>query len=119
MECPSVSSTAESGSQKYRVLLFIGVTVVCGVLTVRAVVRGQHRIQVLLLGILTAYALSISLAKWAQIPHFERLAALPLGVFGAVAYVVGVPTDLPILFILLSIGALVDLVWDPTGNVHS
>ena len=102
-----------------QVLVFTVLSVICGALTVRAVVRGHDELQALLLGILTVYALSIALNTIVQISHLKRYAAVPLGVIGTVVYVVGVPTDLPILFIILGVGAVIDLIWDPTGNIYN
>jgi len=110
-----MSSPVKLSTRDDWALLF---TVACGILTVRAVARGHDRIQILLLGMLTAYALSITLNRLPQIPHLTHLAAIPLGVVGVVAYLVGTPTDLPFFFILLGIGSLVDLLWDPSGNVY-
>jgi len=67
---------------------------------------------------LTTYALTITLNRFVGISHLKRLAAIPLGVVGVVAYVIGTSTDLPILFILLGIGGVVDLVWDPFDVVY-
>lgn len=67
---------------------------------------------------LTAYAFTIALNRFVGISHLKHLAAIPLGVVGVVAYVIGAPTDLPILFILLGIGGAVDLVWDPFTVVY-
>ena len=102
------------------VLLFAVFAVASGTLTIRAITRGHTHIQILLLGMLTVYALSISLnILFTQIPHLTRFAAIPLGVVGGAVYLTGAPTDLPIFFILIGIGSLVDLPWDPTGNVYS
>ncbi len=84
---------------------------------------GYHRrpslVTVLLLGVMTMYTLGNTLpAVQRRIPRFDRLAALPLGVVGAIAYAIEVPTDLPIFFIFLGVGSLIDLLWDPTGNVY-
>ncbi|QCQ76675.1 hypothetical protein E6P09_14765 [Haloferax mediterranei ATCC 33500] len=100
----------------YHSLLFGLLTVVLGAATVWTFVRGRALIRVVLLASLTAYACSNLLLQ--HIPHIQRLAAVPLGVVGVVAYVLGAPTDLPILLILLGVGSLVDLLWDPTGNVY-
>jgi hypothetical protein len=112
-------SRIKSKSGDFQVLFFAVLSVVCSALTIRAVVRGHDELQALLLGILTVYALSIALNTIVQISHLKRYAAIPLGVIGTVVYVVGVPTDLPILFIILGIGAVIDLIWDPTGNVYN
>jgi hypothetical protein len=111
-------SKTESEPGRFQVLFFTVLTAACGALTIRAMVRGHDEVQVLLLGMLTTYALSITLNPIAQISHLKRYAALPLGVIGTVVYVTGAPTDLPILFILLGVGAVIDLIWDPTGNVY-
>lgn len=96
----------------------MSLSIICSGLTARAVVRGHDEMQILLLGMLTVYAFSITLNPIAQIPHLKRYAAIPLGVMGTVVYFIGVPTDLPILFILFGVSAVVDLIWDPTGNVY-
>jgi len=111
-------SIVELSRRDYWALLYAFFAVACGGLTIRALVRGHHWIQVLLLGILTIYLLSITLNRFAQVPHFKRLAAIPLGVVGIIAYVIGTSTDLPILFIFLGIGGLMHLVWDPSGTVY-
>jgi hypothetical protein len=68
---------------------------------------------------LSIYALSISINSiLTKIPQFKELTAIPLGVVGAIAYLIGTPTDLPIFFLLLGVGGLVDLFWDPTGDVY-
>lgn len=103
----------------FHTLFFTVATAGCGTLTIRALLRGHHTIQVLLLAMLTVYTVSITLNPILQISHLKRYAAIPLGVIGTVVYVVGVPTDLPILFIILGIGAVIDLIWDPTGNVYN
>ncbi|MBB6645527.1 hypothetical protein [Halobellus ruber] len=112
-------SEIKSRPGDFRVLLFAVLSVVCGALTVRAVVRGHDELQTLLLGMLTVYALSIALNTIVRISHLKRYAAIPLGVTGTVVYVVGVPTDLPILFMILGTGAVIDLIWDPTGTVYN
>ncbi|TKX72000.1 MULTISPECIES: hypothetical protein [Halorubrum] len=100
-------------------LLFAVLAIAVGVLTIRAITRGQSYSQILLLGMLTVYALSNSINRiLTKIPHFKRLTAIPLGVVGGIAYLIGTPTDLPIFFVLLGIGSLVDLLWDPTGDVY-
>jgi hypothetical protein len=114
-----MSSRIKFNSGDFQLLLFAVLSVVCSALTIRAVVRGHSELQILLLGMLTVYVLSIALNTILQISHLKRYAAIPLGVIGTVVYVVGVPTDLPILFIILGIGAVIDLIWDPTGNVYN
>ena len=105
--------------RNYWSIFFIFLAAVFGAVTVWAFARGQEPIRILLLGMLTAYAFSIALSTVQQRgPQFKRLAAIPLGVVGIFAYVIGAPTDLPIFFILLGIGSFVDLVWDPTGNIY-
>jgi len=114
--CPPGSNPSQESISFY----FLGVlSVFCCVLTIRAVLRGHNELQILLLGMLTVYVLSIALKPIVQISHLKRYAAIPLGVIGTVVCVVGVPTDLPILFIMLGIGAVIDLIWDSTGNVYS
>ncbi|WP_435129145.1 hypothetical protein [Halobaculum sp. D14] len=82
-------------------------------------VRGSDLFQAVLLAAATAYLLGAAApAVHDRVPHYERVAAIPLGLLGVVAAAVGVPTDLPVLFILLGAAAVVDLRWDPTGNVH-
>lgn len=112
-------SKIKSRLGNYQLLLFAVLSVGCGALTVRAVVRGHNELQVLLLGMLTIYALSITLNTIVRISHLKRYAAIPLGVIGTVVYIIGVPTDLPIFFILLGVAAIIDLVWDPTGDVYN
>lgn len=51
--------------------------------------------------------------------HIKRHAAIPLDIIGTVIYVAEVPTELPILYIISDIGADIDLIWDPTGNVYN
>ena len=114
-----MSSAEELCTLNNRALLFAVFTVACGALTIRAIVRGHTLVQILLLGMLTVYALSISLNRLlTQIPHLTRLTAIPLGVAGGLVYLTGTPTDLPIFLILLGIASLVDLLRDPTGNVY-
>ncbi|WP_396611851.1 hypothetical protein ACH9L7_00770 [Haloferax sp. S1W] len=103
-------------ARNVRRLAFGFITALLGAMSIWAFVRGQELIRVVLLTSLTAYAGSTLLLQ--QIPNIRRIAALPLGVIGIVAYVIGAPTDLPIFFILLGIASLVDLVWDPTGTVY-
>lgn len=67
---------------------------------------------------LTVSGLSITLNPIWQISHLKRYAAIPLGVISTIAYNTGVPTDLPIFFILLGVAAIIDLIWDPTGSVY-
>ncbi|ELZ67207.1 hypothetical protein C457_14269 [Haloferax prahovense DSM 18310] len=102
--------------ERPRVLLFSLLTVVLGGLTVRATVGGHDPVQTLLLASLTGYAVTGLLFH--RVPNVERLAAVPLGVIGVAAYAVGAPTDLPVLLVLLGVGGVVDLLWDPTGNVQ-
>jgi hypothetical protein len=76
-------------------------------------------VTILLLGLLTVYALGNTLPVIRRhIPRFDRIAAVPLGVVGVVAYATGAPTDIPIFFVLLGVGSVIDLLWDPTGNVY-
>lgn len=112
-------SRIKSKSGDFQVLFFAVLSVVCSVLTIRAVVRGHNELQILLLEMLTVYALSIALNTIVQISHLKRYAAIPLGVIGTTAYGTEVPTDLPIFFILLGVAAIIDLVWDPTGSVYN
>lgn len=112
-------SKIKSRLGNFQLLLFAALSVGCGALTIRAVVRGHDELQVLLLAMLTMYALSITLNTIVQISHLKRYAAMPLGVIGTVVYIVGVPTDLPIFFMLLGVAAVIDLVWDPTGDVYN
>ena len=114
-----MSPRMELSTPDYWTIFFGFLTVVFGGVTAWAFVRDQEPIQILLLGMLTVYAFSITLSTFQQRgAQFKRLAAIPLGAVGVFAYSVGAPTDLPIFFILLGIGSLVDLVWDPTGNVY-
>lgn len=109
-------SAVRSESYDRRSLIFGLVTVVCATVTGWAIVDGQDRLTVLLLGAVTVYALGNTLpAVRRRVPRFDRLAAVPLGVVGAIAYAMEAPTDLPIFFMLLGGGSLVDLLWDPTG----
>jgi hypothetical protein len=103
----------------FHTLFFTVATAGCGTLTIRALLRGHHTIQVLLLAMLTVYTVSITLNPILQISHLKRYAAIPLGVIGTTAYGTEVPTDLPIFFILLGVAAIIDLVWDPTGSVYN
>jgi hypothetical protein len=103
----------------FHTLFFAVATAGCGTLTIRALLRGHHTIQVLLLAMLTVYTVSITLNPILQISHLKRYAAIPLGVIGTTAYGTEVPTDLPIFFILLGVAAIIDLVWDPTGSVYN
>jgi Na+-driven multidrug efflux pump len=103
----------------FHILFFAVATAGCGVLTIRALLRGHHAMQALLLAMLTVYTLTITLNPILQISHLKRYAAIPLGVIGTAAYGTEVPTDLPIFFILLGVASFIDLIWDPTGNVYN
>jgi len=65
---------------------------------------------------MTMYALGNTLpAVHRRIPRFDRLAGVVLGVVGVGAYAMAAPTDLPIFFMILGVGCVIDLLWDPTG----
>ncbi|ELZ82570.1 hypothetical protein C453_15833 [Haloferax elongans ATCC BAA-1513] len=115
-ETLAVLAFLDPTARNARRLAFGLLTILLGAMTVWSFLRGQAVIRVILLASLTAYAGSNLLSQ--RIPHISRIAAVPLGVIGVGAYILGAPTDLPILLILLGIGSVVDLVWDPTGNVY-
>ena len=103
-----------------RRVLWLGVlAVVCTGATLWALSRGTAHVRVFLLGSLAASIWGGTLLRWRRgMAGSERIAAVPLGLVGVAGFVVGTPTDLPVLFVLLSVGSLVDLCWDPTGTVY-
>lgn len=112
-------SSPKSSIHEYQSILFGLFTVLCFTVTGWAIIDRQALVTILLLGLMTMYALGNTLpVVQRRIPRFDRLAAVPLGIIGAIAYARGAPTDLPIFFILLGVGSLIDLLWDPTGNVY-
>ncbi|ELZ78171.1 hypothetical protein C455_10828 [Haloferax larsenii JCM 13917] len=115
-ETVAVLALVNPTARTVRRLVFGLLTVLLGAMTIWSFLRGQAGIRVVLLASLTAYAGSNLFSQ--QIPHISRIAAVPLGVIGVGAYILGAPTDLPILLILLGVGSVVDLIWDPTGNVY-
>ena len=107
-------------TQNYWSIFFGVCTVGCLIMTGWALTQGRSLVRILVLGALTFYAFSNFVATFQhRYPHFKRLAAIPLGIVGLIAYLLGAPTDLPIFFILLGGGSLIDLLWDPTGKVYS
>lgn len=104
--------------QDYYSLILAFLTVGCGLLVIRAFARGSSLIQIILLSALTVYALSATLDRFSAIPQLKRLTAIPLGIVGVLAYLIGAPTDLPIFFVLLGIAGAIDLIWDPTGDIY-
>lgn len=112
-------SSPKSSSYDHQSILFGLFTVICFAVTGWAIIDGQDLVTVLLLSTMTMYAFGNTLpVVQRRIPRFDRLAAVPLGIVGAIAYAIGAPTDLPIFFILLGVGSLIDLLWDPTGNIY-
>lgn len=91
--------------------------VCCGVFTAWEVARGRQPVRLVLLASLTVYLFGAALPPVRRlIPEYEQVAAVPLGVLGVVASVQGAPTDLPVLFVLLGVGGLVELAWSPTRD---
>ncbi|MFB6194984.1 MAG: hypothetical protein ABEI80_02350 [Haloplanus sp.] len=102
-----------------RTLLFGLLTLVSGGFTAWSIVHDHGPVRLLLLGTMTAYLFGNTLPMVRRrVPHFERIAAVPLGVVGVVAYAVGAPTDLPIFFVIFGVGSLIDLLWDPMNAVY-
>jgi hypothetical protein len=93
--------------------LFGVATVGCLMLVIRALILGSGLVQVVLLVTLTLYPLALTLDMPRDTAYVKRLLAIPLGTLGVIAYLIGAPTDLPILFIILGVGGVVDLVRDP------
>ncbi len=115
-----VPSIHRLGSYDSRTVIFGLATVFCSVVTGWAVIDDQDLVTVSLLGVLTLYVLGNALPViYQRVPRFKQVAAVPLGVVGGVAYATGAPTDIPIFFILVGVGSLIDLLWDPTGNVYA
>lgn len=110
MALPSLNNLSKPD---YYSLLFSVLTIGCLLLVIRAIILGHSPIQIVLLSALTTYGLVIALDRFSEVAYLKRLSAVPLGILGVITYIIGAPTDLPIFFIILGTGGVVDLLWDP------
>ncbi|SDM54799.1 hypothetical protein SAMN04487949_2033 [Halogranum gelatinilyticum] len=111
-----MSATPNRQTPSWRQLLFGLLAVGCLVATGLALVRGGSPVRLLVVVSLTGYALvTLAYSFVGRGVYASRVLAVPLGVVGVVALLLGAPTDLPVVLVLVGVGSLVDLLWDPTG----
>jgi hypothetical protein len=111
-----VPSTLTRRTPSWWRLLFGLLAVGCLVATGVALARGRSPVRLLVVVSLTGYALvTLAYSFVGRGVYASRALAVPLGVVGVVALLLGAPTDLPVFLVFVGVGGLVDLLWDPTG----
>jgi len=110
MALPSLNKLSKPD---YYSLLFSVLTIGCLLLVIRGIIFGHSPVQIVLLSALTVYGLITALDRFSEVAYLKRLSAVPLGILGVITYIIGGPTDLPIFFIILGTGGVIDLLWDP------
>ncbi|ERG93874.1 hypothetical protein [Haloquadratum walsbyi] len=110
MGSPSVD---ELSRWDYAFVLFFGVvTIGCILLITRDIMTGSSPFQITFLGGVMLGGLTLTLDAHPKVGDLTGISVIPLVIVGVIAFLSGHASDLPIFFVILTVGMLLNLAWN-------